>query len=422
MRRHILGWLALTAAAVLALLFAGPAPIEWVTTRPAPPPVAMAPDAPPSAAGGRRVIYYRNPMGLADVSPKPKKDSMGMDFIPVFEDEVLGPAGSVRIGPERVQRAGVRTEPVSRRVLTRRIKAAGTVTADESRVAVVTAKFDGFVETLHVPLTGTAVRAGQPLMRVWIESPDILRKQADYLTALRGSARVGDLAKTEQNLRLFGLSDQVIARLRETGEAVRALTLTAPTTGTVMEKPALVGMRFAAGDMLFKVTDLSTVWVMAQVAERDLGWLRIGQTARIVFRAFAEQPIEGEVAFIYPELNMMTRTASVRIVLGNPDGRIKTGLYGDVTIEAQASDSPVIAIPDSAIIDSGSRRVAFVAKGDGLFEPRQLALGRRGNGLVEVLDGLEEGERLVVTGNFLIDAESNLRAALSGFGPPKVEP
>jgi Cu(I)/Ag(I) efflux system membrane fusion protein len=366
--------------------------------------------------GRRKVLYYRNPMGLADVSPVPKKDAMGMDYIAVYADEVSGPAGTIRIGLDKVQRAGVRTQPVARHVLGRTVRTFGNVVPDESRLAVVTAKFSGFVEHLFAPVTGIEVRGGAPLMRVWIESPEMLRRQSDYLLASRGAAaRPGEAETTRQNLRLFGIPDQAIDELRRTGEPIRSMVLTAPAAGTVLEKPALVGMRFSAGDALFRIADLSRVWVIAQVAERDIGLVRAGQPARVAFAAFPEAPVEGRVAFVYPEINPATRTTPVRIELPNPGGRIRTGFYADVAIEAALADESVVAIPASAVIDSGTRRVAFVARGDGLFEPRDLTLGRRGNGLVEVRAGIAEGEEIVVSGNFLIDAESNLRAALSAF-------
>lgn len=373
-----------------------------------------------SKPGERKVRFYRNPMGLPDVSPVPKKDSMGMDYIPVYEDETQDAPGTVRVSLAKVQRAGVQTEAVARRPLMRPVRAVGTVALHEGRLAVITARFAGFVEELHVALTGSEVRAGMPLVRIWIESPEILRKQADYLAALR-SNRPADAAAAEGNLRLFGIPDAALEQLRRSGEPVRSLTLTAPAKGTVMEKPAVVGMRFQPGDLLFKTADLSQLWVMAQVAERDLGAVQVGQPARIMLKAFPNAAFAGKVGFIYPDLDVATRTARVRIDLPNPDGRIRAGLYADVTIEAPASAAPVLAIPASAIIDSGRRKVGFVAKEDGVFEPRDLVLGARGDGLVEVRQGLTEGERIVVRGNFLIDAESNLRAALSTFSAPPGE-
>jgi Cu(I)/Ag(I) efflux system membrane fusion protein len=376
-------------------------------------------DATPAApaAGERRIVYYRNPMGLPDTSPVPKKDSMGMDYIPVYEDEVSGPAGAIRLTPEKIQRAGVRTALVSRQPLVRTVRGAGTVTADERRLAVLNAKFDGFVEKLFVSLTGVEVHKGDPLVRVWIDSQEILQKQADFLAALKSGGR--DVERAAANLRLFGIPDEVIAGLRRTGTPVRSIVLTAATAGTVMEKPAVVGMRFEQGSILFRIADLSTVWVMARVAERDLPALRIGQQASITLNADSSRKIEGRIALIYPELDMSTRTAMVHIEVPNPEGKLKVGQYADVAIEAALTEGPVVAIPDSAVLDSGTRQVAFVAKDGGVFEPRDVVLGLRGGGLVEVREGLSEGERIVVSGNFLIDAESNLRAALATFTAPQ---
>lgn len=370
-----------------------------------------APVSPP--AGERRILYYRNPMGLSDTSPVPKKDSMGMDYIPVYEDEASGPVGTIRIAPEKIQRAGVRTAVVARQSLARTVRGAGTVTADERRLAVLTAKFDGFVEQLFVSLTGSQVRKGDPLVRVWIESQEILQKQADILVALKGSG--SDMERAAGNLRLFGIPDEVIAGLRLTGKPVRSIVLTAATAGTVMEKPAVVGMRFEQGSTLFRIADLSTVWLMTRIAERDLPAIEAGQRAAISLNADASRAIEGRIAFVYPELDMSTRTAVVRIEVPNPGGKLKVGQYADVAIEVALTEAPVIAIPNSAVMDSGTRQVAFVAKAGGTFEPRNVVLGLRGGGLVEVREGLAEGERIVVSGNFLIDAESNLRAALATF-------
>jgi Cu(I)/Ag(I) efflux system membrane fusion protein len=227
----------------------------------------------------------------------------------------------------------------------------------------------------------------------------------------------GAAEDAERNLRFFGLTDEAIDEIRKARRPLRSVTFHAPRDGTVMEKPALAGMRFGTGNTLFRTADLSHVWVIAQVPERDLALVRVGQTARVALKAWPEEQREGRVALIYPELNMATRTVPVRIELPNPDGRLRAGLYADIALERQMSGDAVVAIPESAVIDSGTRRVAFVSKGEGLFEPRNLTLGARANGLVEVKDGIEEGEDIVVSGNFLIDAESNLKAALSAFTP-----
>jgi Cu(I)/Ag(I) efflux system membrane fusion protein len=364
----------------------------------------------------RKILYYRNPMGAPDISPVPKKDSMGMDYIPVYEDEMSGPQGTVRLSPEKVQRAGVRVAPAKRQVLTRIVRTTGTVVLDETRTGTITAKFNGFVEELYVAASGEEVRKGQPLMRVWIESPEILQRQADLTSALAGGPRSAIGPDTaERNLRFFGFTDEAIGEIRKAGRPLRSITFHAPRAGIVMEKPALAGMRFSGGDTLFRTADLSVVWVIAQIPERDLAFVKLGQKAQVTLKAWPEEAREGRVALIYPELNMAARTVPVRIELPNPDGRLRAGLFADVALEGRMSDDAVVAIPDSAVIDSGTRRVAFVAKGEGLFEPRNLTLGPRAGGLVEIREGIAEGEEIVVAGNFLIDAESNLKAALSAF-------
>lgn len=363
--------------------------------------------------GKRRILYYRHPMGKPVTSPVPKKDAMGMDYIPVYSDEASGTRTSVRISPEKIQRAGVRTDVVKRMALAKTVRAAGTVMPDETKLAIIATKFSGFVEQLYVGTTGAQVRSGQPLMKVWIESPEVLAKEVDYVVALSGVG--ANVAQAANNLRSFGIPDSAIAEMKRTRQAARSIVINAPIAGTVLEKPAVVGMHFAAGEILFKSADLSTVWVLAQVSERDLLFVQQEQTASITFTDNPEMTFQGEVAFIYPELDPATRTAQVRIVVANSDGRIRGGQYADVRINAVAGDIAVIAVPESAVLDSGARQIAFVAKGSGVFEPRALVLGRRGGGYVEVRRGLSEGERIVVSGNFLIDAESNLQTALGTF-------
>jgi Cu(I)/Ag(I) efflux system membrane fusion protein len=366
-----------------------------------------------TTAGERRILYYRNPMGLPDVSPVPKKDPMGMDYIPVYEDEMAGPAGTVRVSVEKVQRAGVRTARLEHHLLFRTVRGAGVITADESRLATVTAKFDGFVHRLNVRTTGERVKAGQPLLTVWIESGDLLRRMVDLAGARLGGAR--DAETAARTLRLFDVPENVIAEIARTRSAVRTMPFNAPSSGTVIEKPAVDGMRFAAGDLLFRIADLSRIWIVVDVAEQDLAFIRSGQDARLTLPSQPGRQIEGTVDFIYPELDPATRSVRVRIVVPNTDGRLKLGLFAHAEIEAQIGNEPVLAIPASAVIDDGARQVAFVARGEGLFEPRDLTLGARAGALIEIIDGLSQGEEVVVNGTFLIDAESNLQAALAAF-------
>lgn len=374
-------------------------------------------EKPASGSQSRKIVYYRNPMGLPDTSPVPKKDTMGMDYIPVYEDEVSAPAGTVRVSLDKVQRSGVRIEAVERRSMNRTIKAPGIVEPDESRVAAVTARFNGFIEELYVSVTGHEVKAGQPLAEIWIESPEILQKQADYLVAIKasGGKRTADVQRADRNLRLFGFPEDAITSLKEGQQPVRAFTLKAAADGTVMEKVAMRGMRFQSGEMLFKTIDLSEMWVIAEVPEREIGHIAAGQEVKVKFTAFPGEQFTGRVLLIQPELDKVTRTAKVRIALPNPEGRIKANFFAEVEFGSSGNAGQAIVVPSSAVIDSGNRQVVIIEREEGLFEPRDVKLGRRFDGITEVLSGLRVGERIVVTGNFLIDSESNLRAALKGL-------
>jgi Cu(I)/Ag(I) efflux system membrane fusion protein len=341
---------------------------------------------------------------------------MGMDYIPVYSDEVSATPGTFRLTTEKIQRAGVRTELVKRMTLTNAVRATGTIAADEKKQAVLTARFDGFVEKLFVSTTGERVRAGQPLMRVWIQSPEILIKEADLIGSLESHA-TQHADQAAAMLRQYGVPSSLIAEMRRTGQPTRTITIVAPVGGTVLEKAAVEGMHFTAGDTLFKTADLSNVWVLAQISERDLPGLRPGQAAKITFRDDPAASFNGKVAFIYPVVNADTRTVQVRILVANPDGQLRLGQYADVSIHVPVSASAVLAIPESAVIDDGSRQIAFAALPGGVFQPRPLVLGAHVGGYDEVRSGLSEGDRIVTSGNFLIDAESNLQTALQTFTP-----
>ncbi|WP_308910398.1 efflux RND transporter periplasmic adaptor subunit [Pseudokordiimonas caeni] len=361
--------------------------------------------------GERRILYYRNPMGLPDISPVPKQDEMGMDYIPVYADEASA-EGTIKVAVEKVQRAGVRTEPVRTTILSRTIRGAGTLAMNESAVSVVTAKFDGFVNKLKVRTTGERVTAGEPLMTVWIESPDVLRKMAD-LASLKTGNRTAKLAA--DNLRQFDIPDADIAAIAKNGGSSRIVTLNAPSAGTVMQKPAMDGMRFAAGAPLFQIADLSTLWAEIEVPEQDLGHIRKGQPVTLRLPSRPEEAFEGKVSFIYPDINMASRSGRVRVVVPNADGALQTGLFVHAGIAVQLSTNPVPAVPTAAVIDDGKRQVVFVSRGEGVFEPRDVALGGRAGDLIEIRDGVDEGEEVVTHGTFLIDAESNLQSALAAF-------
>jgi Cu(I)/Ag(I) efflux system membrane fusion protein len=372
---------------------------------------ASVPEAAPATPMDRKIKYYRNPMGLPDTSPVPKKDSMGMDYIPVFEGDDTDD-GSVKLSPGKIQRTGVKSEPAAPRVIRTLIRAPGTVQLDERRTSIVSFRFEGFVESVENVTTGDHVHKGQALMRVY--SPSMSSAAAEYLAVLSGSLGSQAVKGARRRLENLGTPEKAIAEIERTREISLSVPWLAPQDGEIVERAAVSGMRAAPGDMLFRIVDHQVVWVLVDIAERDLERIAIGQTVDVRPRAFAHRAFSGKVALIYPHLNAQTRTARVRIELANPDGLLRPDMYVDAEINTGSPD-PVLSVPDSAILDTGTRQAVFVDKGDGRFEPRDVKLGRRGDGYVEVRDGVAEDERVVVSANFLIDAESNLKAALKGF-------
>jgi Cu(I)/Ag(I) efflux system membrane fusion protein len=390
----------------------------WYAHRPEPiaSPAAAEQTAPDQA--GRKILYYRNPMGLPDTSPVPKKDSMGMDYIPVYADEQDDP-GTVKVSLDKIQRIGVRTEKAEARDISHSVRGVGTVQHDESLLTIVTVRSDGYIERLFVNKTGEHVEKGEPLFRFY--SPQIQLAQADLMVAVRAHGKDsvglgGDLDGAMQKLRNLDVPDARIDEVRKTMTNPRTIDWPSPATGDVVEKNVIEGQRVAAGDALFRIADHSRVWVIAEVAEADIAGIKVGTKATVTLRAFPEQPHNGVVTFIYPEMmKPETRTISVRIELPNPDGQMRPGMYADVVFHPDGDGTPVTAVPDSAVIDSGTRQVVLVAKGGGRFEPRTVKLGRRGGGYTEIAEGLKPGEEVVTSANFLIDAESNLKAALQAF-------
>lgn len=381
--------------------------------------MAEAPETPPPAGSGeRRILYYRNPMGLPDVSPVPRQDSMGMAYIPVYADQG-GNDGTVALSPARIQTLGVRTEAAERRVLSRTIRAVGTVAPDERRQATVTSRFEGWIERLHVNETGREVVRGEPLMEVY--SPELLRAQSEYLAGLTVGYRGAQDGGRVRLLNL-GLSDAQIDTIRATGRATRTVVIPAPIAGTVLAKTAVQGMMFRPGDPLFALADLSVVAVMTEVYEQDSGALRTGQRASIGIAAIPGEQFYGVVDRIYPALEPVTRTARVRVMLPNPDGRLFAGMLATVDIAAPVAEGrAVVTVPASAVLDGGRRQVVLVELGGGRFRPSNVRTGARAGGAIEILEGLEGDERVVVGANFLIDAESNMRAALAAFAAAPAE-
>ncbi len=376
----------------------------------------QAPEVAAAKGGERgRIRFYRNPMGLPDTSPTPKKDSMGMDYLPVYEGE-QDDDSSVKVSVGKLQKAGVRTEVAERRTLNTVVRAPGIVQEDERRKAVVSLRFEGFIDTVENVTTGSHVHKGQRLMRVY--GPNLSSAAAEYLSALnaRPDAGISNQALKGARRRLENLDapETFIADLERTREIPAYVNWPAPQDGEIVERTAVNGMRAGPGDVLFRIADHQVVWVLVDVAERDLSLIEVGQKASVRLRAYPDRVFIGKVALIYPHLMAETRTARIRIELPNPDEVLRPDMYADVEITTGA-EAPVVTVSSSAVIDSGERQIVLLDKGDGRFEPRAVKLGRRGDGRVEIKEGLAENDKVVVSANFLIDAESNLKAALSGL-------
>lgn len=399
--------------------------------------------APPSRAAkgpdGRTILYYRNPMDPMVTSPVPMKDSMGMDYVPVYADEAGGTASggggsgspegyaTVNVGAERMALAGIQSVPAVRESIGRSIRATGVVVVDETRVRRVQAKVDGWIEKLHANFIGQVVAKGEPLMEVY--SPELLSTQQEYLKTREAAAKfassssedvrkLGDdlLKSSRRRLELFDVPPGFIAELERTGTARRTVTLVAPVGGYVTGKEINEGTRVSPGTDLLTVTDLSHVWVEADLYEAEASSVKVGQSATLVTAADPASPLKGRIAFIYPTLSPETRTLKVRFDFPNPGLRLKPQMYADVSLDINRVTG--VVIPDSALIDTGVRRIVFVDGGDGSFEPREVKVGVRGDGKAQILSGVKEGEKVAIRANFLLDSESKLRAALTKMTGP----
>ncbi|MBX9824372.1 MAG: efflux RND transporter periplasmic adaptor subunit [Xanthobacteraceae bacterium] len=366
-----------------------------------------------TAGGDKRILYYRNPMGLPDVSKTPKKDSMGMDYIPVYEGED-DDAGAVKVSPGKLQRIGVATEAAMQRVISVPVRAPGIIQLDERRVSVISVRTEGFVESVEDVTTGSEVAKGQPLLRIY--SPAIAAAAADYLASLefRGGASSNVLGGGRQRLLNYAAPPNLMAEIEKTRKVPLVFTWEAPRDGIVLERNVTDGMRVMPGDVLFRIADHSSVWATVDVPERELAAVTPGQQAVVRVRSYPARTFAGQVALVYPYLNAATRSVRVRIELANKDLVLRPDMYAEAEINT-GGDDPVLAVPESAVIDSGSRQTVIVDRGGGRFEPKPVRLGRRGDGYMEVRDGIEHGDMVVTSANFLIDAESNLKAALKGL-------
>ncbi|MBT1513838.1 efflux RND transporter periplasmic adaptor subunit [Bradyrhizobium sp. SRL28] len=363
----------------------------------------------------RKIKYYRNPMGLPDVSPTPKKDSMGMDYIPVYEGEDSDD-GSVKLSPGKIQRTGVKSERAARRVIRTMIRAPGTIQLDERRVSVIAMRAESYVQKVADVTTGAHVVKGQPLMEIY--SPAVSSAAAEYISTLNSKVTGGGEGPygkgSRQRLMNLDVPEAAIVAIEKGRNVPIGIEWTSPRDGIVMERNVTEGMRAQPGDVLFRIADHRVVWAIVDVAERDLGSVAIGQRTIVRARSFPGRQFSGKVNLIYPQITKETRTARVRVELSNPELLLIHDMYVDAEIDT-GSPEAVLAIPESAVMDTGSRQAVLVDKGEGRFEPREVKLGHRGEGYVEVREGLAEDDPVVVSANFLIDAESNLKAALKGF-------
>lgn len=370
----------------------------------------------PAASG--KVLYYRNPMGLADTSPVPKKDWMGMDYIPVYEGEQPSDS-SVVVSAGKIQRTGVKTETAELGVMARSIDVPGTVTLDERLVSVVSPRVEAFVETVADVTTGDRIEAGDELMRVY--SRDITAAGAQFLLDLNSGIPAKAMSGSRLRLKNLGVPESAVRDMEATRAVPESIVVTAPFDGVILERSAIPGMMAESGDVLFKIADISRVWIMADVPEYLASDVAVGAKAVVRFRSLPGKELEGTVDQVYPEIREQTRTTRVRVELPNPDGVLLANMYADVAIEGRQT-AKTVTVPNGAVIDTGKRQSVFVDLGEGRFEPRDVRVGMQSGGRTEILEGIAEGEPVVVSGNFLIDAESNLNAAFSAFEPEVTEP
>jgi RND family efflux transporter MFP subunit len=355
---------------------------------------------------------------------------MGMDFVPVYEDETSGGGGAnlpegyatVQVGAERVRLAGIQSVPATRETISRPVRAAGVVVPDETRVRRVQAKIDGWIEKLHTNFTGQLVTKGEPLLEIY--SPELVATQREYLLAKAGVERMKEspyedarqmssgLAQAARTrLTLFDVPESFIEELERTGKVQRTVTLNAPVSGYVTGKEVFEGTRVSPGMDLLTVTDLSRVWIEAELYEYEAQSVRVGQAAVLDTVSDPGAKLNGRVSFIYPTFSPETRTLKVRFEFPNPGLRLKPQMYANVSLDLHSVTG--VVLPDSALIETGVRQIAFVDAGDGSFEPREVKVGVRGDGKALILSGVKEGENVAVGANFLLDSESKLRAALT---------
>lgn len=365
-----------------------------------------------NAAGGRKVKYYKSTMLLGEISQTPRKDSMGMDMVPVYEGEE--DSATISIDPVTTQNMGLRTGVVTKGPLRRMIRTVGAVDFDETALADVTTKFKGWIEKLYVDSTGRQVHKGEPLFEIY--SPDLYSAQNEYVLSMNRGTPLKESSRTK--LKYYDISDEQIAELEKSGKPQKTLRIDAPRDGVVVEKMAVSGQMVEEGMKLYRIADLSTVWVLSQVYEQDLGFIELGQEAVVSLSYLPDRKFRGRVTYIYPTVDEKTRTAKVRMEFHNPGFFLKPGMFATVQIEAELERDAVL-VPDTAVLRSGEKNTVFVALDGGRFEPRTVTLGARSNNnMYQVLNGLSDGEHVVISGQFMLDSESQLREAIQKMLKP----
>jgi len=396
---------------------------------------ARGPSASPVSTPEKKVLYWIDPMHPAYKSDKPgTAPDCGMDLVPVYEE---GPAAApqgkpvagysaISVPPERARAIGIALGKAELRDLTKTIRAVGRVAFDETLLHQVHAKFEGYVEDLYADYTGKPVRKGQPLLSIY--SPELLATQQEYLLAFRARRQFrgspnADLSRggtdlyesARQRLLLWDISPTELDRLEKTGRPRKALTLHSPVSGLVMVKNVVDGARVMPADTLFEIAGLHRVWVLADVYESEAPFVAVGQNARMSLSYLPGRSWTGKVTFIAPVVDEATRTVKVRVEFANPDGVLKPEMFSEVWLERPLGR--VVAVPESAVLTTGTRFLVFVAKDGGQFEPREVKPGAKIDSFYQVLEGLAAGEEVVTEANFLVDSESRLKAALTGMAP-----
>jgi len=368
----------------------------------------------PVNAGGadqpRRILYYKSTMIAGELSNRPGKDSMGMDLVPVYENQAEAEA-TISLDPVTIQKMNLQTGLVRTGPVRRELRAVGTVEFNEAGLRDITTKYEGWIEKLFVDATWSEVRAGDPLFEIY--SPDLYNAELNYLIAIRSEGAAGGslVHAARERLRLYDVPDAFLAELARTGEAPRTFVYRAPAAGVVIRKDVVQGMMVKPGENLYRLADLSTVWVNAQIYEHDLAFVHAGQPVRVRSTYGGDREYAGRIEQVIPQVDAETRTAAARIVLPNPGLALKPGMFVDVRLAAELQPAAVL-VPDMAVLRSGDHDTVFVALADGSFLPRAVTLGAQTGDDDEVLSGLAAGERVVISGQFLLDSESQLREAI----------